>query len=100
MSLLDANGKPTETKPEPTEEAKQQEEALGNPMMGIDPSGNLTLHIPLHRTNEIFARGMFDFARSEALKWYAYRAQEARKMQAVVQKGAFRQFADKMMGRK
>lgn len=113
MSLLGADGKPAEkaapqeekqqaagaSPAEASKEKAQEGDGLDKPMLGIDGMGNLTLFIPLRKTNQIFARGMIDVCRSELLKWYARAEQEQRQVQALSQKGALSRFASKLMGR-
>ena len=72
------------------------------PMLGIDPAGNMTLFVPMAATNEIFARGMVDMARTSLLKWYAEKAAMAREKQIdiarLAQKTGFQRFKDKLVG--
>ena len=93
--------KDTETPKEqdkPEEQDKPAEPDMTRPMLGIDNIGNMTLYIPLTRTQEVVSRGMVDMARSELLKWYAAAAQRNREMAALAAKTGFQRFKDKIMG--
>ena len=87
--------KDTET---PKEQDKPAEPDMTRPMLGIDNIGNLTLFIPLTKTQEVVSRGMVDMARTELLKWYAAAAQRNREMAALAAKTGFQRFKDKIMG--
>ena len=69
------------------------------PMLGIDPAGNMTLFIPMTKTNEIFARGMIDMARSSLLKWYVEYAQKQREFAHLAAKTGFQRLKDKILAR-
>ena|SRR3990167_10754694 len=69
------------------------------PILGIDPAGNMTLFIPMSKTNEVFARGMVDMARTALLKWYLENAQRQREIAILAQKTGFQRFKDKLFVR-
>lgn len=104
MSIVGPDGqavapeKPREGTAKPEEPS--QEDVLSKPLIGIDAIGNLTLHIPLHKTNEIFARGFVDLCRSQVLTWYANRQREAAQVQAMAPKGGFKNFVNGILRRK
>lgn len=84
-----------------TEEQKR-EEVMSRPFLGVDSSGNLTLHIPLPKTDELVARGILDKAHSMAVEYFNRRAREQaedqRKMAALAAKTGYGRFADKLAG--
>ena len=94
----EAGPKPEEVV-EKTEEQKR-EELLARPFLGVDPAGNLTLHIPFTKTDEITARGMVDIARSRVLEFYGQQAkalaEEQRKVAALATKTGYARFKDTM----
>ena len=84
---------------EKTEEQKR-DELLARPFLGVDQAGNLTLHIPFTKTDEITARGMVDMARSRVLEFYAKQAraqaQEQATVAALAAKTGYGRFKDKI----
>lgn len=103
--ILGTNGeaaKPVSHQETPTEQTEEQkrEELLSKPFLGVDQDGNLTLHIPFSKTNEIMARGLVDIARSRVLEWYAKQAraqaEEYAKVQALAAKTGYSRFKDKL----
>lgn len=87
--------KDTET---PKDQDKPAEPDMTRPALGIDILGNMTLYIPLAKTQEVVSRGMVDMARTEMLKWYFAAIQRNREMAALAAKTGFQRFKDKIMG--
>ena len=114
--LTDAHGKPLAPAAPPASEAKptaeadakaKAEEPKKDPnalpegwQFSIDPTGNLVLLVPLAKTHPIVVRGLCDYARTEAVGWYAKQNAARREIQDLVQKGAVRRFVDGIMRRK
>ena len=80
-------------------QASEEQGLPDKPVLGIDKLGNLILSIPMSKTNEIFARGMVDMARTSLLRWYTENAQKQREIQILAQKTGFQRFKDKLMAR-
>lgn len=102
--LLAANGEAAtpENKAEDVKtEEQKRDELLARPFLGVDAAGNLTLHIPFPKTDEITARGIVDVARSKVLEFYGRqakaRAEEQAKMAALAAKTGYQRFTDKLL---
>lgn len=98
----------TESKAEeqPKEDAEAAKEAApeqgmpDKPFIGIDQMGNLSMFVPLHRVDEIWARGFADKCATEIRGWYARQAQKQREISALAAKTGYRRFVDKVLRRK
>lgn len=92
MTLVNEKGEPAK----PSDGAKQDGPDLSKPLLGIDPSGNMTLFIPLTKTNEVWARGFIDVCRTEVMKWYVKNNQKQQEIAALATKTGFQRFKDKL----
>lgn len=77
-------------------ETKSGEPDLSKPLLGIDPVGNMTLFIPLGKTNEIFARGFVDTCRTEMIRWYVEHKARQAEIAALATKTGFQRFKDRL----
>lgn len=92
------DGQPIKTDEKPQADANQ-DTAIDKPIIGIDKVGNLTMVIPLHKTDEVFARGIVDYCRSQVLSWYAERNRQRAQTAQLAAKTGFQRFRDKLLRR-
>ena len=69
------------------------------PELTVDKIGNMLIVIPMHKTNEIFARGLIDMARTQLMRWYVANEQKQREIQILAQKTGFQRFKDRILSR-
>ena len=84
-------------KPAQVSQENKAEPDMSKPLLSIDPAGNLTLFLPLSKTNEVYARGMIDVTRSHVLSWYVKAQQEQRETAILAAKTGFQRFKDKLL---
>ena len=89
MPLINENGKPVEAE-------NKEEQVPDKPMLGIAPNGDMTLFIPLSKTNEVWARGFVDVARTELMRWYVAHKQKQQEIARIAEKTGFQRFKEKL----
>lgn len=71
-------------------------ELPSSPAMSIDKFGNMTLFVPMAKTNEFFARGFLDWGRSELIRWYLDNREKQKEIASLATKTGFQRFKDKL----